>query len=234
MSDSCILDISDLVVSFSDIPILDGIDLQLFDQEILGLVGGSGTGKSVLLRTILGLQPKRRGTITFPISQNTGVLFQHGALFSSLTVKENIQLPMRRHIGKSPDLLDDLALMRMDLVGLPRSSSDKHPSQLSGGMIKRVGLARALSLDAQLLFLDEPTSGLDPISARAIEQLILSLRENLGLSVLMVTHDLDSLSILCDRVAVLRDRKILVAGTISEVSQFPDPWIAAYFTSEGD
>ena len=234
MSAPCILDISDLVVSFSDAPILDGIDLQLFDQEILGLVGGSGTGKSVLLRTILGLQPKQRGTITFPISRNTGVLFQHGALFSSLTVKENIQLPMRRHIGKSADLLDELALMRMDLVGLPRSASDKHPSQLSGGMIKRAGLARALSLDAQLLFLDEPTSGLDPISARSIEQLILSLRENLGLSVLMITHDSDSLSILCDRVAVLRDRKILVAGTISEVSQFPDPWIAAYFTNEGD
>lgn len=227
-----VLEIRKLVVSLGDVKILDGIDLSLSDGEILGLVGGSGTGKTVLLRSILGLHPYRRGKVIFPLSRNTGVLFQHGALFSSLTVKENIQLPMRRHTSLPLSLLDDLALMRMDMVGLPRSACDKYPSQLSGGMIKRAGLARALSLDAQLLFLDEPTSGLDPISARAIERLILSLRESLGLSVLLVSHDLDSLRILCDRVAVLRDRRILTTGSLSEVSRYPDPWIDAYFNDK--
>ncbi|MDD9909764.1 MAG: ABC transporter ATP-binding protein [Ahrensia sp.] len=238
-----ILRIRGIEVSFGTKHILKGLDLDVYAGEILGFVGGSGSGKSVLLRAVLGLVPKQAGTIhifgqdydrasdklRLRIDQKMGVLFQHGALFSSLTVKENIQVPMREYLELSPKLRNELAEVKIELVGLPADAADKYPSELSGGMIKRAGLARALSLDPDLLFVDEPTSGLDPIGAAEFDELIRSLSNTLGLTTYMVTHDLDSLYSVCDRVAVLRDGKVLVAAPLDEVVAVEDPWIAEYF-----
>ena len=211
--------------------------------EILGFVGPSGAGKSVLLRTILGLNPKQGGTIEvfgidyekasdrrrLLVERRWGVLFQQGALFSSLTVLENIQVPMREYLDLSQPLMDELARLKIDLVGLAPDAAEKYPSELSGGMIKRAALARALALDPDIVFLDEPTSGLDPIGAADFDQLIMTLRDTLGLTVYMVTHDLDSLFQACDRIAVLGERRVLVEGPLSTMLGFDHPWVKSYF-----
>ncbi|MEL6736469.1 MAG: ATP-binding cassette domain-containing protein [Pseudomonadota bacterium] len=233
-------------VAFGPIEVLKGIDLDVYRGEILGFVGGSGSGKSVLMRTLLGLIKKSAGDVTLfgvdyygtnaqkriSIDRRMGVLFQHGALFSSLTVRENIQVPMREYYQLSQKLMDELADVKLDLVGLPAEAGDKFPSELSGGMIKRAALARALALDPELVFLDEPTSGLDPIGAAEFDQLLRSLRDSLGLTVYMVTHDLDSLLSVCDRVAVLRKGKILAAGPLEDIMSVDDPWVQSYFHGE--
>ena len=222
---------------------MDGLDLDLYRGEVLGFVGASGAGKSVLTRTILGLLHKRAGTIEvfgydidkltphdrLVIGERWGVLFQEGALFSSLTVRQNIQAPMREHLDLSQAMLDGLAAQKLALVGLPPETCDKLPSELSGGMTKRVSLARALALDPEIVFLDEPTSGLDPISAGDFDDLIGTLQKTLGLTVFMVTHDLDSLFAICDRVAVLGHGKVIAVGPISELLLSEDPWLKSYF-----
>jgi len=220
----------------------DDLDLDVRKGEVLGIVGGSGSGKSVLLRTIIGLRRQQAGTIEI-MGQDTsrlsarqerqfrsqwGVLFQDGALFSSLTVAENIQVPIKEYTKLSPCLMEELTRVKVTMAGLPVDSAAKFPSELSGGMRKRAGLARALALDPAILFLDEPTAGLDPIGAANFDQLIGTLKQSLGLTVFMVTHDLDSLIAICDRVAVLIDKKI-VAGTIKELLQLDHPWIQEYF-----
>ncbi|MEJ8474819.1 ABC transporter ATP-binding protein [Roseibium algae] len=244
--DDILLSVRNVTVGFGSKIILENLDLDVRRGEILGFVGGSGTGKSVLMRTILGLTPKRSGTIKVfdhdlssisnvqrkAVERRWGVLFQQGALFSSLTVKQNIQVPMREHLDLSPALMDELATLKLDLVGLPQDAADKLPSELSGGMIKRASLARALALDPDLVFLDEPTSGLDPIGAAAFDALIGSLSETLGLTVYMVTHDLDSLHSICDRIAVLGEKKVLVIGTIDEMMKDEHPWVVSYFRGE--
>lgn len=238
-----VLTIRDLVVGFGDRLILDHLDLDVYPGEILGFVGGSGTGKTVLMRAILGLLPMRGGRVSvfgvpfdasntddrLAIGQRWGVLFQQGALFSSLTVRQNIQVPMREHLRLSKRLMDELALLKLELVGLPADAAEKYPSELSGGMIKRAGLARALALDPELVFLDEPTSGLDPISAAEFDDLIGKLRDTLGLTVYMVTHDLDSLYTVCDRISVLGNKKVLVSGTYEDLKNYDHPWVKAYF-----
>jgi phospholipid/cholesterol/gamma-HCH transport system ATP-binding protein len=232
-----------LVVGFNGKNVMKGLDLDLYRGEILGFVGASGAGKSVLTRTILGLIPKSEGTIEVYghdldtlsqaerdlIEQRWGVLFQQGALFSNLTVKQNIQAPMREHLGISKRLRDELAMLKIALVGLAPDAAEKYPSELSGGMIKRAALARALSLDPDILFLDEPTSGLDPIGAGEFDDLLATLQKTLGLSVFMVTHDLDSLYSVCDRVAALGQGKVIAAGPISELLKSDDPWLKDYF-----
>ena len=218
------------------------LDFDVFRGEIVGLVGGSGTGKSVLLRTIIGLNEARRGKIEVlgidtrhlhgkterQLQSRTGVQFQDGALFSSLTVAENIIVPIREHAGLEEEMMRGIAALKIALVGLPPDTGEKKPSELSGGMRKRASLARALALDPELLFLDEPTAGLDPIGAAHYDELISDLRKNLGLTVLMVTHDLDSLYAVCDRVAVLLDKRV-VAGTIDELLAYDHPWVQEYF-----
>ncbi|MEM6847366.1 MAG: ATP-binding cassette domain-containing protein [Pseudomonadota bacterium] len=230
-------------VQFGDAVIFRDLDLDVRRGEILGFVGGSGQGKSVLMRMILELVPKAAGTVELfgydkdrltaeqqsEMNRRCGVLFQMGALFSSLTVKENIQVPMREHYDISQRLMDELAYLKLDTVGLPRSAGSKFPSQLSGGMIKRAALARALALDPDLVFLDEPTSGLDPIGAAAFDALVARLRDSLGLTVYMVTHDLDSLYAVCDRVAVLADKRVIANATIPELMNVKHPWIEEYF-----
>jgi len=232
-----------LTVGFGETNILDGLDLDVYRGEVLGVVGGSGTGKSVLLRTLIGLLPRRAGSIRMfdididavsaeerrKVEQRWGILFQEGALFSSLTVKQNIQVPMREHLKLPQSLMDELAELKIAMVGLKPDAADKYPSELSGGMTKRAALARALALDPDIVFLDEPTSGLDPIGAAAFDDLISKLRDTLGLTVFMVTHDLDSLFSICDRVAALGNKKILVAGDLKTVIENPDPWIQEYF-----
>ena len=242
-NDAPVLRARDITVSFGETTILDGLDLDVRKGEILGFVGGSGTGKSVLLRTILGLLPRRTGTIelfgknidqisaaeNLAIDRRTGVLFQQGALFSGLTVRENVQFPMREYLDWPQALMDEMANVKLELVGLPLSASNKFPSELSGGMIKRAALARALSLDPDLIFLDEPTSGLDPIGAAEFDELTVTLRDTLGLTVYMVTHDLDSLHTACDRVAVLANGKVLTIGPIEQMMRFDHPWVQEYF-----
>lgn len=232
-----------VTVGFGQTVVLQDLDLDVYRGEVLGFVGGSGTGKSVLMRAILGLTPKRAGTIEvlgldldkasederLEVERNWGVLFQQGALFSSLNVRQNIQVPMREHLDLSQRLMDELALVKLDLVGLPRDAAEKLPSELSGGMVKRASLARALALDPAIVFLDEPTSGLDPIGAAAFDDLTLKLRETLGLTVYMVTHDLDSLHSTCDRIAVLAEKRVLVEGTIDDMLAFDHPWVQDYF-----
>jgi len=218
------------------------LDFDVFRGEIVGLVGGSGTGKSVLLRTIIGLHKAKEGSIEI-LGQATasasearlanlqtrwGVLFQEGALFSSLTTAENIELPLRERARLRESKLEELAALKIAMVGLPPDTAGKKPSELSGGMKKRVGLARALALDPELLFLDEPTAGLDPIGASAFDDLIRQLQRSLGLTVLMVTHDLDTLNAICDRVAVLLDKRV-VAGTMEELLAYDHPWVRGYF-----
>lgn len=232
-----------LTVGFGDKLIMDGLDLDVYRGEVLGFVGASGVGKSVLTRTILGLVRKRKGLIEVfgrnldelsfeqrrAIERRWGVLFQHGALFSALTVKQNVQVPMREYLSLSDRLLDELAMLKIALVGLKPDAADKYPSELSGGMIKRAALARALALDPDILFLDEPTSGLDPIGAGEFDELIGTLQKTLGLTVFMVTHDLDSLYSICDRVAALADRKVIEAGSIDALLASEHPWLQAYF-----
>jgi phospholipid/cholesterol/gamma-HCH transport system ATP-binding protein len=220
----------------------DNLDMTVFDGEVFGIVGGSGSGKSVLLRTILGLQRPQAGSVKLygrDITQLTndelrdvksryGVTFQAGALFTALTVLQNVQLPMLEHLHLSPSALDELALLKVRMVGLPADAARKYPSQLSGGMIKRAALARALALDPRLLFLDEPTSGLDPISAAAFDELVLDLQRQLKLTVVMITHDLDTIFRVCNRVGVIVDRK-MVTDTLQGIVSHPHPWIAEYF-----
>ena len=228
---------------FGDNVVHDDLDFELKRGEIVGLVGGSGTGKSVLMNSILGLIKPVAGEISFfgedpqhlgddsarDLDTRFGVLFQGGALFSSLTVRENVMVPMREHTDLPVPLMRRLADMKINLVGLRAGAATLQPSDLSGGMQKRAGLARALALDPELLFLDEPTAGLDPIGASEFDQLILDLRDAMNLTVLMVTHDLDSLYAICDRVAVLFDKKIGVTGPIEEVAKYDHPWVREYF-----
>ncbi|MGE5510745.1 MAG: ABC transporter ATP-binding protein [Bacteroidota bacterium] len=235
--------VRDLVVAFGDHVVLDHLALDVRRGEILGFVGGSGSGKSVLLRTIIGLLPKRQGTVEVlgvdlgqandeerrALERRWGVLFQQGALFSSLTALQNVQFPMREHLSLSERLLAEIALAKLEMVGLTASDGDKLPSELSGGMTKRVALARALALDPELVFLDEPTSGLDPIAAGDFDELIRTLQQTLGLTVFMVTHDLESLDTVCDRVAALADGKIIAIGPISDMLLSTHPWMQAYF-----
>jgi len=237
-----IIAIHGLVNRFGQQTIHDGIELEVQRGEVMGVVGGSGTGKSVLLRTIVGLNRPAAGRITVLGEEVTrlsqaewqrmqtrwGVLFQGGALFSSLTVAENIQVPLKEHTDLPRGIVDEITALKIRLVGLPADAAGKYPSEISGGMRKRAGLARSLALDPELLFLDEPTAGLDPIGAAAFDQLIGDLQKSLGLTVFMVTHDLDSLHAICDRIAVLVDRKIKV-GTMGELLRDQHPWIKEYF-----
>ncbi len=241
-----IIKVRDLVVGFGDKLILDGLSLNVMAGEILGFVGGSGTGKSVLTRTILGLVDKRGGQIEVfgndldavsdiekrQMEKRWGVMFQHGALFSALTVAQNIQVPMREYLDLSPAMMNDLAALKIEMVGLKPDAGDKYPSELSGGMIKRAALARALALDPEIVFLDEPTSGLDPIGAAEFDALIGTLQRTLGLTVFMVTHDLDSLASSCDRIAALADKKVVAVGTLAEMLECPHPWVKSYFRGE--
>ncbi len=236
--------VSGLINRFGEQTVHDGLDLEVRRGEILGVVGGSGTGKSVLMRSIIGLQHPEAGEIEVfgtpmigreeteakNVRRRWGVLFQNGALFSTLTVAENVEVPIREyypHIG--PELLDEIAAYKIAMSGLNPEAGPKYPSELSGGMKKRAGLARALALDPELLFLDEPTAGLDPIGAAAFDELIKALRDSLGFTVFLITHDLDTLHAICDRVAVLADRKVLAVGTIPELLEFDHPWIKEYF-----
>ncbi len=233
-----------LVNRFGSQTVHEDLDLDVRRGEILGVVGGSGTGKSVLMRSILGLRTPDEGQIEvlgrdarggdaesrLHIQRNTGVLFQDGALFSSLTVGENVQVPLKEHHRELPERWHyELALLKVKLAGLPADAINKLPSQLSGGMRKRAGLARALALDPPLLFLDEPTAGLDPIGAAAFDRLIKTLQEALGLTVFLITHDLDTLYAICDRVAVLADRKVVANAPLAEIEKLDHPWIQEYF-----
>ena len=227
---------------FGDNIIHDNLDFDVFKGEIIGLVGGSGTGKSVLLRTIIGLNGHTRGTIELlgvdtatlhgqaerQLQARTGVQFQDGALFSSLSVTENIVVPIREHVGLDEQTMRDIAALKVAMVGLRPDTGDKKPSELSGGMRKRASLARALALDPELLFLDEPTAGLDPIGAAHYDELVKGLSRSLGLTILMVTHDLDSLYAVCDRIAVLLDKRVVV-GTMEELLVYDHPWVREYF-----
>jgi phospholipid/cholesterol/gamma-HCH transport system ATP-binding protein len=238
-----VIEVRDLCNRFGSQTVHEHLDLDVYKGEILGVVGGSGTGKSVLLRSIVGLRRPTEGQVRVfgqdlmsldeqarsMVERRFGVLFQMGALFSSLTVKENIALPLIEHAGLSRPDAEHLACVKLALSGLPLSAADKYPSSLSGGMVKRAALARALALDPDILFLDEPTAGLDPIGAAAFDQLILTLRDALGLSVFLVTHDLDTLYTITDRVAVLSQKRVLVAAPIAEVEDYDDPWIHDYF-----
>ena len=245
MEHETVIGARELRVGFGARDIIQGLDLDVYRGEILGLVGASGTGKSVLLRTIIGLLPVRSGSVRVlgaelgragpaeraRIGRRLGVLFQQGALFSSLTVRENIKAPMREHLRLPEALMDELADLKIVMVGLPAEAGDKMPSELSGGMIKRASLARALALDPEIVFLDEPTSGLDPLGAAEFDRLIRKLQETLGLTVFMVTHDLDSLFEVCDRIVAIGDGRVLAAGPIDAILECPHPWVHAYFHS---
>ncbi len=241
-NDDIVIRVRGLVTRFGTQTVHDQLDIDVRRGEVMGVVGGSGTGKSVLLRTVIGLKRPEAGSIDVlgydvphlseteaqELEQRWGVLFQDGALFSSLTVAQNIEVPLREHL-RMPDLLmDEIAACKIAIVGLPEETADKFPAQLSGGMRKRAGLARALALDPEILFLDEPTAGLDPIAAAAFDQLIRDLKASLGLTVFLVTHDLDTLFAICDRVAVLVDNKIRI-GTLAQHLKDDHPWIHAYF-----
>jgi phospholipid/cholesterol/gamma-HCH transport system ATP-binding protein len=238
-----IISVSNLTVGFGERLVLNGLSLDVRRGEILGFVGASGAGKSVLTRTIIGLMPKRSGRIEVmgvdldtvgeeqrrEIERRWGVLFQHGALFSSLSVRENIQFPVRELMKLSDRVLDEMTYAKLTMVGLKPEVADRYPSQLSGGMIKRVALARALALDPEIVFLDEPTSGLDPIGAGDFDDLVRTLQRTLGLTVFMVTHDLDSLYTACDRIAVLGDGKVIAVGTMDDMLASRHPWLQSYF-----
>jgi phospholipid/cholesterol/gamma-HCH transport system ATP-binding protein len=232
--------VSDLVVGFRQQIVIDHLSLDVRKGEILGLVGASGGGKSVLMRTIIGLIPKRSGHIEVmgtdinnshdrDTANMWGILFQQGALFSSLTALQNVQFPLRENLVLSEALMNEIATAKLEMVGLTLEDGDKFPSELSGGMTKRVALARALALDPAIVFLDEPTSGLDPIAAGDFDDLIRTLHETLGLTVFMVTHDLASLNTVCDRVAALADGKIVAMGSMAELLRSDHPWVKAYF-----
>ena len=238
-----VIEVRGLKNQFGSQVVHENLDLDVYRGEVLGIVGGSGTGKSVLLRSIVGLNTPAAGEIKvfgkdlrkLPDDERReqetrwGVLFQEGALFSGLTVAQNIQVPMREHLHLPQDLMDQIAAVKIGLVGLPQSAGSKYPSELSGGMKKRAGLARALALDPEIVFLDEPTAGLDPIGAAAFDQLILQLKDTMGLTVFMVTHDLDSLHAICDRIAVLAEKRVLVEGTMKDMLKQDHPWIKEYF-----
>jgi len=230
--------------AFGEQVIHDDLDLTVCRGEIIGVVGGSGTGKSVLMRSIIGLQKPEAGEVEVlgenmidrdedeakNIRRRWGILFQNGALFSTLTVAENVEVPIREYFPFiKQDLLDEIASYKIAMSALPPDAGPKFPSELSGGMVKRAGLARALALDPELLFLDEPTAGLDPIAAATFDELILSLQKKLGLTVFLITHDLDTLYAICDRVAVLADKKVVAAAPISELLKLDHPWIQEYF-----
>jgi phospholipid/cholesterol/gamma-HCH transport system ATP-binding protein len=241
--DETIIRVRGLRNSFGEQVIHEGLDLDVRRGEILGVVGGSGTGKSVLMRSIIGLQTPDKGEISvfgsevdedetesIDVRKRWGVLFQGGALFSTLTVAENIQVPLREFYPHlNPALLDEIAAYKVVMTGLSPEAGPKYPAELSGGMKKRAGLARALAMDPELLFLDEPTAGLDPIGAAAFDELTKSLQQTLGLTVFLITHDLDTLYAICDRVAVLADKKVIAIGTIDELLATDHPWIQEYF-----
>jgi phospholipid/cholesterol/gamma-HCH transport system ATP-binding protein len=241
-----VIRIRDLVVGFGEQLILRDLSLDVRQGEILALVGGSGSGKSVLMRTIIGLIPKRQGTIEVlgtdldqasddarrAIERRWGILYQQGALFSSLNVLQNIEFLMREHLDISERLMTEVALAKLEMVGLSPDDAEKLPSELSGGMIKRAALARAIALDPEILFLDEPTSGLDPISAAEIDGLIRTLQQTLGLTVFMVTHDLETLYRISDRVAALADGRIVAEGPVAVMEASEHPWVKAYFRGE--
>jgi phospholipid/cholesterol/gamma-HCH transport system ATP-binding protein len=236
------VEVRGLVNRFGDQIVHDGLDMTVEAGEIFGIVGGSGAGKSVLLRSILGLQRPASGKVCLngedvtrmtqremrAVKADYGVTFQEGALFSGLTVLQNVQLPMLEYLQLADSDLNELATLKVRMVGLPADACGKFPSQLSGGMIKRAALARALALDPQLLFLDEPTAGLDPISAAAFDELLLYLHQHLHLTVVMITHDLDTIFRTCNRVGVIVDRR-MVSDTLSGIVDNPHPWIQAYF-----
>ncbi len=244
IDDTPVIRVSGLTNRFGSQTVHEDLDLEVRRGEIIGVVGGSGSGKSVLMRSILSLREPNAGQIEvlgtdarskkpedrLHIERNTGVLFQDGALFSSLTVGENVQVPLKEHHAELPDSWRyELALLKVKLAGLPAEALGKLPSQLSGGMRKRAGLARALALDPPLLFLDEPTAGLDPIGAAAFDNLIKTLQEALGLTVFLITHDLDTLYAICDRVAVLADKKVIATAPIKEIEALDHPWVQEYF-----
>ena len=232
--------VAGLRTAFGEVVIHDGLDLEVRRGEILGVVGGSGTGKSVLLNTMLGLKRPDGGRVEIlgrdvhepggwsSIERRVGVMFQGGALYSALTVQENVEAPILEHANLRPEFTRELAALKIALAGLPEDAGGKRPSELSGGMRKRAGVARAIALDPELLFLDEPTAGLDPIGAEEFDALILKFRDALGLTVLMITHDLDSLYAICDRVAVLSARKVIAVAPLAELERSDDPWIKDY------
>ncbi|HEX2255316.1 MAG TPA: ATP-binding cassette domain-containing protein, partial [Afifellaceae bacterium] len=232
MDNAAIISVRGLTVDFGGPPVLEGLDLDIRRGETLAIVGASGTGKSVLTRAILGLVPRRAGSLTAfgleigpdgpppEIERRWGVLFQHGALFSALTVAQNVAVPIQELLDLPLPLIDAFARLKVEMVGLAPEDADKYPSELSGGMIKRAGLARALALDPEVVFLDEPTSGLDPIAAAGFDELIGDLRRTLGLTIVMVTHDLDSLATIADRIAVIGERRILVEGDLEAMRRF--------------
>ena len=243
IADRAAIRVRDLVVGFGAHTVLNHLSLDVRQGEILGVVGASGGGKSVLMRTVIGLLPKRGGTIevlgldldtaaeeeTRAIGRRCGILFQQGALFSSLTVLQNVQFPMREYLQLSERLMREVALAKLEMVGLTPTDADKFPAELSGGMTKRVALARALALDPEIVFLDEPTSGLDPISAGDFDALIRTLQQTLGLTVYMNTHDLDTLNEVCDRIAALADGKVAAVGPMPVMLACEHPWVRAYF-----
>ena len=240
--DKEIIRIKDLVNRFGKHLVHDGVDLSVYQKEILGIVGGSGTGKSVLLNCMLGLRKPTAGEVTIFgediacrdnnklgfCQQRWGVLFQTGALFSGLTVLENAMAPIREHADASPELIEEIARLKLRMVGLAETAFNKFPSELSGGMIKRAALARALAMEPKIIFLDEPTAGLDPISAADFDELIVYLREHLNLTVVMISHDMDSLLTICDRFAVIVDKQAIV-GNKDDIIKHPHPWIQQYF-----
>lgn len=239
-----VIDVTGLRTQFGDVIVHDQLDLSVRRGEILGVVGGSGTGKSVLMRAIIGLKPPSAGDVKvfdqsfydvseadrIGIEQRWGILFQGGALFSSMTVAQNVMAPIREHLDISESFAQDIAAMKISMAGLPADAGAKYPSELSGGMKKRAGLARALALDPEIVFLDEPTAGLDPIGAAKFDELIVNLKNSLGLTVFMVTHDLDTLHATCDRIAVLAEKQVIEIGPMAKVRQSPHPWIQEYFS----
>ena len=241
-----VIKVQDLTVGFGGTQVLKGLSLDVYRGEILGVVGGSGAGKSVLMRTLIGLLPKRSGTISIfgtdrdratapqmrAIERRWGVLFQQGALFSSLTARQNVQFPMREYLTLSERLMDEVATAKLEMVGLAAADGDKFPAELSGGMTKRVALARALALDPEIVFLDEPTSGLDPIAAAEFDDLIFTLKRTLGLTVFMVTHDLESLYLVSDRVAALAGGTVVAEGPVTSMAQSTHPWVKSYFQGQ--
>lgn len=243
MSTETIIEISNLRTQFDALIIHEGLNLKIQRREIIALIGDSGSGKSTLMREIILLEKPAAGSIKVLgldvlninekqclwLRRRCGVMFQQGALFSSLTVAENVAVPLREHTRLSKRLINEIVAFKIALVGLPASAREKYPAQLSGGMIKRAAVARALALDPEIVFLDEPTAGLDPIAAFALDELIVQLKESLGLTIIIITHDLDTLWAVTDRVAVLADKRIFAVTSIHELTQLDHPWVRNYF-----